>query len=53
LKLKFRQGRLFLLTLKSKREIEGMAHSGAILAAAHQMLKPKLHVGMDTWKLNS
>lgn len=40
-----------MLTLKSKREIEGMAHSGAILAAAHQMLKPKLHVGMDTWKI--
>jgi methionyl aminopeptidase len=27
-----------------------MAHSSAILVAAHKMLKPKLHVGMDTWE---
>ncbi|KRL34525.1 methionine aminopeptidase [Liquorilactobacillus uvarum DSM 19971] len=40
-----------VITLKSKREIEGMNKSGAILAATHLMLKNKLYVGMDTWEI--
>lgn len=39
------------MNLKSPREIAGMAKSGAILAGVHQMLKPKLHDGMDTWEI--
>ncbi len=42
-----------LITLKSPREIAGMAHSGAILAGVHQMLRGKLHVGMDTWDIET
>lgn len=42
---------MILITLKSKREIKGMQHSGAILAGAHLMLRDKLHVGMDTWEI--
>jgi methionyl aminopeptidase len=40
-----------LISLKSPREIAGMAKSGAILAGVHKMLRPKLHDGMDTWEI--
>lgn len=40
-----------MITLKSPREIAGMAKSGAILAGVHIMLRDKLHVGMDTWDI--
>ena len=40
-----------LITLKSPREIAGMAKSGAILAGVHHLLQRQLHVGMDTWDI--
>ncbi|KRL98831.1 type I methionyl aminopeptidase [Liquorilactobacillus satsumensis] len=40
-----------MITLKSAREIAGMNKSGAILAAAHRMLRDKIVVGMDTWEI--
>ncbi|KRM90265.1 type I methionyl aminopeptidase [Liquorilactobacillus cacaonum] len=40
-----------MVNLKSAREIEGMAKSGAILADTHKKLKEKLHVGMDCWEI--
>ncbi len=40
-----------MITLKSNREISGMAHSGQILAGAHLALRDKIHVGMDTWEI--
>ncbi|MHA8137529.1 type I methionyl aminopeptidase [Lactobacillaceae bacterium Scapto_B20] len=40
-----------MITLKSPREIEKMAESGAILAGVHKGLRELIKPGLDTWKI--
>ncbi|MEJ6399763.1 type I methionyl aminopeptidase [Nicoliella lavandulae] len=40
-----------MITLKSPREIEKMAESGAILAGVHKGLQKLIKPGLDTWEI--
>ncbi|MBU3851894.1 MAG: type I methionyl aminopeptidase [Candidatus Paralactobacillus gallistercoris] len=40
-----------MITLKSQREIEGMAKSGAILAGVHKGLQKIIKPGLSTWEI--
>ncbi|KID41973.1 type I methionyl aminopeptidase [Fructilactobacillus fructivorans] len=40
-----------MITLKSDREIEKMAESGAVLAGVHNGLKKIIKPGIDTWEI--
>ena len=40
-----------LITLKSKREVEGMEHSGSILADTHKKISKIIKPGLSTWEI--
>lgn len=40
-----------MITLKSPREIEKMAESGAVLAGVHKGLRDMIKPGLDTWEI--
>ncbi|GAD16836.1 type I methionyl aminopeptidase [Lentilactobacillus otakiensis] len=40
-----------MITLKSPREIEKMAESGAVLAGVHKELRKMIKPGLDTWDI--
>lgn len=40
-----------MITIKSPREIEGMADSGAVLAGVHLMLRDLIKPGISTWDI--
>ena len=40
-----------MITLKSKREIEKMAESGALLASVHQALRSFIQPGITSWDI--
>ena len=40
-----------MITIKSQREIEGMAKSGAILANVHKGLRKIIKPGISTWEI--
>ncbi|WP_283678980.1 type I methionyl aminopeptidase [Lentilactobacillus sp. Marseille-Q4993] len=42
-----------MITLKSEREIEKMAESGAVLAGVHKGLRDIIKPGLDTWEIES
>ncbi len=42
-----------MITLKSEREIEGMAHSGAILAGMLKGLTDVIKPGISSWEIET
>lgn len=51
IKIYQKKGSRILITLKSPREIEKMAESGAVLAGVHKELRKMIKPGLDTWDI--